>query len=301
MINQTDLVAKLDTFLGVGTYIETDQAQLFPPGYESVLQRFTAPDFLSGSWNGLMLDNTETLDRVYLIVFPAQSVLDTIIAREVQRGAPGALIFAHYMADYQEAGPGTVHVTETQLEDLREHKVSYYVSHAPLDCNPEISTSGALANALKLKEQVRFGAYCGGLAGVHGKIGPLGFTEFANKVAEATALPRLRYGQLRHNGRAIQHVAIISGVGEIDFIREAVDIGCDTFVAGEWWLFGPGDWRMQHRERMREFLRGADINLIGTTHYASKAVVLREPMLAWFKDNIPTVEAVFIPQDDPSR
>ncbi len=302
MTNQAELVAQLDTFFNVAAFDESGDRQYLPPGYESILQRYAAPGFLESSWNGLMLNNTDTVDRIYLIVFPDQKVLDTIVAREVERGAPGALIFSNHMADYQENGPGFVNITEAQLEDLREHCISYYHCHAPLDCHPEISTSTALANALKLREQQRFAPYFGGMAGVLGKVGPIGFHEFAQKTAAATGLPYLRYSTIRHNARPVQQVGIISGLGgEPQYIQQAIDLGCDTFVTGEWWQFGPGEHRAESRAAMHEFLVSADVNLIGTSHYASECVVMRDQMPAWLRDNIPAVEPVFIPQDDPWR
>jgi putative NIF3 family GTP cyclohydrolase 1 type 2 len=302
VINQNDLVAKLNTFFNVVAFDESSDRGFFPTGYESVFQRFATPDFVTGPWNGLVFDNAATVERVYMLVFPAQDVLDKIIAREVERGAPGAMIFCHHLADYQESGPGFSYMPEAQLEEFKEHHISYYLCHAPLDCNPKISTSSALANALKVREPERFAPRAGGLAGVHGKAGPIGFNEFAVKVAEATGLPSLRYDALRHNGRPVQHVAVLTGAGSnSETIREAMSLECDTFVTGEWWLYGPGDWRISHREAIRNLLTEANINLIGTSHYASEAVVMRDQMPLWFYDNVPEVEPVFIPQDNPWR
>jgi putative NIF3 family GTP cyclohydrolase 1 type 2 len=302
VINQPELVTKLDTFFDVSAFDESGEGKAFPAGYDSVFRRFAAPGFWESAWNGLMLDNAAAVDRVYLAVFPAQNVLDTIIAREVERGAPGAIIFCHHLNDYQETGPGHVPIAEVHLEELREHHISYYVCHAPLDCHPEISTSTALANALRIKEQARFAAYHGGLAGVYGSVSTTGFHEFARKLAEVTALPALRYSSVRHNGRPVEKVGLVAGVGGMpETIQEALDLGCDTFVTGEWWLFGPGESRAKQREQMREFLRGADINLLGASHYASQMLVMRDSLPEWFREHIPAVETVFIPQDDPWR
>ncbi len=298
MINQSELVAKLDSFFNTASFSEKGDLYYFPPGYESILERFLTPGFLVSAWNGLMMNNTAALDRVYLIVFPTPNVLDTIIAREVERGAPGALIFSHHLADYQEAGPGFTVIPETHLEELREHHVSFYHCDAPLDCHPEMSTSTALAEALKLREQRRFS----GDTGVLGKVGPVGFHEFARKVATVTELPYLRYSAIRHNGRPVQQVGIVTGTGgQPDVIQAAIDQGCDTFVTGEWWLYGPGETRAAYREQIHAFLQTADVNLIGTSHYASEAVVMRDPLPEWFRENIPSVEPLFIPQDDPWR
>ncbi|MEP7289853.1 MAG: Nif3-like dinuclear metal center hexameric protein [Chloroflexota bacterium] len=300
MIAQLELVAKLDAFFNILAFNESSSRRYFPTGYESIFAGFATPNFLAGPWNGLALNNTTEVDRVYTIVFPGQNVLDKIIAREVERGAPGAIIFSHHLNDYEESGAGFTYITEDQLEELKEHHISYYVCHAPLDCHPKISTSTALANALKLRDTERFGQYVGGLAGIHGTVGPVSFNEFARKCAEAVLLPSLRYDALRHNGRPVQHVAIMTGAGASEeFLREALSLGCDTFVTGEWWLFGPGEWRSAYREAMRIFLADTSLNLIGTSHYASEAVVMCSQMPTWFYENVPGVEPLFIAQDDP--
>jgi len=302
LINQDELVAKLDTFFEIASFDESRSRKYLPAGYESILARFATPNFLSGSWNGLMLANAEEIDRVYPIVFPGQSVLDEIIAREVERGAPGAMIFSHHLHDYQESGPGFSYMADAQLEELKAHSISFYNCHAPLDCNREISTSLALADALKLRDQERFAPYIGGLAGVYGKSGAIAFDDFVRKVSEATALPHIRYDQVRNNGRPVQQVAIVTGAGaEGNFVHEAIGLGCDTFVTGEWWFWGPGDWRAAHREDARILLTEANINLIGTSHFASEAVVMRDIIPDWLYAFAPGAEPIFIGQDDPWR
>lgn len=302
MATQADLVVTLDKFFEVRAFDEKQEWAPFLVGYESILGRFAAPGFLEGPWNGVMLDNTPDVDRVYLIVFPGESVLDTVIAREVERGAPGAIIFSHHPLDYQASGPGFVPIKEAQLEELRAHHISFYQCHAPLDCHAEISTSKALAVGLKLRDQERFASYHGSFAGVWGKIGPLSFQDLAKRVAEMVGVPTLRYDGIRHNGRPVQQIGIVAGGGGTpEDIQEALSLGCDTFVTGEWWLSGPGDYRTQWRESMAAFLHTADVNLIAASHYATEAVVMRTQMLQWFQQNTPGVEPVFIPQDDPWR
>lgn len=301
-MNQAELVSGLDSYFNVQAFDERDDLKMFSPGYQSVLERFAIPGFLQSTLNGLMLNNAREVDRVYTIVFPAPQVIDTIIAREVERGAPGALIFCHHISDYQESGAGFSPIGEPLLAELREHQISYYLCHAPLDCHPETSTSTALANALKLRDPERFARYRGGLAGVRGKIGPIGFHELAKRAAEVTGLPMLRYSALRNNGRPVQQVGIVAGDGGTpEYIREAIELGVDTFITGEWWLFGASETRASRRSTIHDFLVSADINLIGTSHYASEAVVMRDQMPDWFRTNTPGIDARFIPQEDPWR
>src|SRR5690348_3945282 len=97
LISQDELISKLDKYFNVIAFDESDDRRFFPPGYESIFDQYANPAFANGTWNGLMLRNSEKIDRIYTVVFPAQSVLDKIIAREVERGTPGALIFSHHM------------------------------------------------------------------------------------------------------------------------------------------------------------------------------------------------------------
>jgi len=302
MISQAELVARLDRFFNVAAFDESGDRRFFPAGYESMAERYLAEGFLAGTFNGLMLDNTAQVERVYLIVFPSTQVLDTIIAKEVERGAPGALIFSHHLADYQENSGIYTYIAEAHLQELREHHISFYLCHAPLDCHPQLSTSGAFANALKLKDQARFAEYYGGMSGVYGSANGISFHEFAKRVAEVNSLPALRYHAVRHNGRAVSKVAVVAGMGGTpENLREAALLGCDTFVTGEWWLLGQGEAQARAREAIRALLKQLDLNIIGSSHYSSEAIVLRDALCDWLQTNIPAVDPIFVPQADAWR
>lgn len=302
MIAQAELVDRLNKFFNVAAFDESGDRRYFPAGYESMIERYLAEGFLSGTFNGLMLNNTAQVERVYLIVFPSTQVLDTIIAKEVERGAPGALIFSHHMADYRENSGTFTYMAEAHLQELREHHISFYLCHAPLDCHPQISTSGAFAHALKLKDQARFAEYYGGMSGVYGNANGIGFHEFAKRVADVSGLPALRYHAVRHNGRPVSKVAVVAGMGGTpENLREAALLGCDTFVTGEWWLLGQGEFQARAREKIRELLKELDINIIGSSHYSSEALVLRDALCNWLNEHIPSVDPIFVPETDAWR
>lgn len=303
-MQQADLVKQLDAFFAVLSFDETDRWRpLFSDAAFRVFEHYAAPSFINGPWNGLMLDNTDTVETVYLIVFPAQEVLDTIIAREVAGGAPGAMIFAHHPTDFEESGRGYVPIPEEQLEELKNHGISYYCCHAPLDCHPEVSTATALANVLGLREQQRFAPYYGGLSAVHGLVGkesPVSFQAFAARLAKVTDVGHLRYDQVRHNGQPVSRVAVVPGNGgRADLIREAAALGCDTYVTGHWWFFSEHEQAGQARAEMRDLLPEVRMNLLAASHYATEMVVMRDQMPGWFEDL--GLEAVPIPQSNPWR
>lgn len=298
-MKQGELVEQLDTYFSIEAFDESAFLRArFTDSQFQTLSKFAGSSFVNGTWNGLMLDNTREVDRVYLVAFPSQSVLDTIIAREVARGAPGAMIFAHHLSDYEESDRGTVHIPETQLEELQEHQISYYHCHAPLDCHEEISTSTALANVLGLREQVRFAPYFGGRSAVHGVVGKAtNFQTFASRLAKVTDVARLRYDQVRHNGRPVNHVAVAPGGADREILDEVARLGCDTLVTGHWWFFAENEDARAHRESMQELVRKLDMNLLGVSHYASEMVVMRDQLPGWFRDL--GLEAEFVPQEDP--
>jgi putative NIF3 family GTP cyclohydrolase 1 type 2 len=300
-MHQAELVQKLDAFFNVQAYDEREfWAKIIPSSDIEVYQRFGEAGFVQGVWNGLMLNSTEQIDRVYLVVFPGQTVLDTILALELERAAPGALIFAHHPADFEESGRGFLGINEEQLDELREHNISYYCCHAPLDCHQELSAVIALAKVLKLHDWEFFSPQYSGWEGVHGKIHDMTFARLAEQLAEVTELPYIRYDQIRFNGQPVEHVAIIPGGGDDPHhLAEARDLGCDTYVTGHWWLMGDYEYAAQQREAMRELVPQLPMNLIGTSHYASEMVVMRDQLPAWFRSA--GIEARLIKQPDPWR
>ncbi|MBN1201536.1 MAG: Nif3-like dinuclear metal center hexameric protein [Anaerolineae bacterium] len=299
-MNQSELVQKLNDFFEVQAYDESGFWSGILAANMPVYHRFAEADFVQGSWNGLMLCSTEEIDRVYLIVFPDQAVLDTILALELERGAPGAMIFAHHPADFEESGRGFLAISEAQLEALREHNISYYSCHAPLDCHQELSTVIALADAIKLHDWEPFAPHHGGLEGVHGRVHNISFGKFAEHLAEVSELPYIRYNQIRFNGQPVERVAVIPGGGDDPGHLEQVrDLGCDTFVTGYWWLVGDYEYAAQQREAMRALVPRLPMNLIGTSHYASEMVVMRDQLPGWFRNA--GIEAKFIKQPDPWR
>lgn len=285
-MDPSTLIAQLDAFFEIGKYDERGFWDTQPESYRLMASRFVAPGFWEGVGNGLMLDNTAQIERVYLAVFPAQAVIDMAIAREIERGAPGALLFTHHVFAYDPL-KGYVNIPEVQLADLRDQNISLYVSHAPLQCHAAISTAGALANALRLREQERFVCHADSHQGVWGHVKPMTFQAFAQRLAKVCELSALRYDQVCHNGLMVERVAIVPGMYErgdiVELVGEALELGCDTFVSGQWWPYAETEWAEAQRARLREYMTGLQMNLLGAGHYQSELVVLRDQMQDWFK------------------
>ncbi len=300
-MNQGELVQKLDDFFAVQQYDESAYWQsVIPSAAKSVYESLARAEFFQGTWNGLMLESSAEVDRVYLIVFPGQAVLDTILALELERGAPGALIFSHHPTDFEESGRGFIGISEAQLEDLREHNISLYCCHAPLDNHPEINTAAALAKALKLRDMQPITTPEGQNDGVHGYARDVNFGQMAERLAEATELPYIRYSQIRFNAQPVEHVAVLPGGGDQPArLESAHALGCDTVITGQWWPGGQYEYAEQQRAALRALIPQLPMNLLGASHYASEMVVLRDMLPAWFRGV--GVEARFIRQPEPWR
>ncbi len=123
-------------------------------------------------------------------------------------------------------------MTEAQFEDLREHNVSFYVCHQPLDCHRETSTVLPSPKRSSCAKS-RFFNNAGGIPeGAHGRVTDTGFGPFGQLLAEITDLPYLRYQQVRFNGQPVEHVALIPGGCEPEQLLRVRDLGCDTYVTG---------------------------------------------------------------------
>ena len=95
-------------------------------------------------------------------------------------------------------------------------------------------------------------------------------------------------------------VAVVAGGAAFPpMMQEAIDRGCDTYVTGDFRVRHGGPWAEEHRPQLDAFIEKAPINLIGGSHYATEALVLRHDMLGWF--NSLGLSAEFVPQEDAWR
>jgi len=103
---------------------------------------------------------------------------------------------------------------------------------------------------------------------------------------------------VRHDGLPVLHVAVVPGNGaDPALLEQAVALGCDTYVTGQWWFYGETDDAEAQRARMRDLLSTLKLNLLGVSRYATEMVVMREQMPGWFRAQ--GVDAEFISQSDP--
>lgn len=213
---------------------------------------------------GVMLDNSDNIEKVYTSTIPDTIVLDKLLARN----ETDVLLFSHHAMGYDPTLEGFpfYNIPIDYLKQLKEKRISFYVLHIPLDKNGTFSTSVNLAKALQLPVVGEFCEYLGCKVGVICETGFTKMTDFAIHVQNVIGhdVKVRQYGdEIIENRR----VAIAAGGGCIDFVaRELSELGVNTYLTG---LIKP----MPSFEPSMEFHRIAKenkINVVGATHYSTE-------------------------------
>jgi putative NIF3 family GTP cyclohydrolase 1 type 2 len=291
----SDLAARLDALFRLDDYPADDFAEIEEFCREAgiPLERYATAGFMRRH-NGLMLDSGEDVERVYTLVFPSDDVLAEVVRRA--EGRP-AFVFTHHPMDFETSGRGLIPMSEAALQRLRESGISFYSAHAPLDCHDTISTSRSLARTAGVRNDGVCAGYHGGHAGVTGSIDETPLDTFVDRLRSALEVQRIDTHAPRDS---VSRVAVVAGGAAFPpMMQEAIDRGCDTYLTGDFRVRHGGAWAEEHRPQFDAFIEKAPINLIGGSHYATEALVLRHEMLGWF--NSLGLAAVFVPQEDAWR
>jgi putative NIF3 family GTP cyclohydrolase 1 type 2 len=213
---------------------------------------------------GVMLDNSDNIEKIYTSTIPDTIVLDKLLARN----ETDVLLFSHHAMGYDPTLEGFpfYNISIDYLKELKEKRISFYVLHIPLDKNGTYSTSMNLAKVLQLQVIDEFCEYLGT------KVGVICETDFT-KLADLALHVRNIIGhdiKVRQYGDKIiknKKVAVAAGGGCIDFVaRELYELGINTYLTG---LTKP----MPAFEPGMEFHRIArknKINVVGATHYSTE-------------------------------
>jgi putative NIF3 family GTP cyclohydrolase 1 type 2 len=287
-VNLATFAGRLDDLFAVDRFDETGGWDFALSETEMAdLLRVASPEF-AARFNGLLRSpdpGWHEVERVYLLVFPEASLVDKVVAEQCCLGNPGAVIVTHHPCDMETSGRGFLAIPSVQLDSLIACNTAIYVLHAPLDCHPELSTSGAIADGLRLRRVGTFAPYYAGDAGVIAEQAPEPFGAFAARVQRLCELPHLDPEQIRFAGRPVRRVAIVAGGGDdLDDLAQAEALGADTFLAGHWWTPHPGQWSDGNRAALRDLLPMLGMNLLGASHDGSELVVFRDRLAPLFAE-----------------
>jgi putative NIF3 family GTP cyclohydrolase 1 type 2 len=294
-VKTADVAARLDEFFDLDAYPPDDFAEIEEFSREAgvPLERYATPEFMRRH-NGLMLNNGDEVDVVFTLVFPSDEVLVDVCSRANTRPA---MVFTHHPMDFETSGRGLIPISQAALRQLQEARISLYSAHAPLDCHDTISTSRSLVRAAGVRVEDVCAGYHGGHAGVIGTIDETPLETFVERLRAILKIDRV---DVHRHALTVRRVAVVAGGAAFPpMMQEAIDRGCDTYLTGDFRVRHGGPWAEQHRPEFDAFVEKAPINLIGASHYATEAEVLRNEMLGWF--NSLGLPAEFVSQKDPWR
>jgi putative NIF3 family GTP cyclohydrolase 1 type 2 len=209
---------------------------------------------------GIVLDNSEKIERVYTAVFPSDKVLREIL----EFGVMDTLIVTHHpmIWDIRKSNIFS-NINIELLPLLKEKRISLYTMHVPLDKNGKYSTSVNLAKALDIKIEGEFFEYFGVKVAVYGKTNLKTPEELANKLSEVVGH---RIKLWKYGGNEIKNntVALVGGGGnDMDVVKGLKELNINTFLTGVTVL-------NEFSKKVHKFEKDNSINLIGGTHYSTE-------------------------------
>lgn len=239
--------------------------------------------------NGLMLACSREVQRIYLAVFLSDEIVQAI----VRRGEGGeALIFTHHPLDMETSGGGFLPLSPASIAALRQHGLSVYSLHNPLDQDPFISTNRAVARKLGLCALRSFTP--NGLIGYLPE--QISSERFLMLVKESLELASIN--AIIRTDR-IRAVAIIAGGGSKgDLFNLAAHEGADVYLTGTYDNRIQNEVGARHRQELRQFLQhNQSLSLVEASHYATEAPVIIDD-IAPLCENELRLPPTFIPQSD---
>lgn len=241
-------------------------------------------------FNGLMLNNSSVIKKVFGTVFLDKNVLSKII----QKDEEDVLIFTHHPVEDETSGRGFIAIEEDYLRLMREKRISIYSLHSPLDINKKISTAGSIASRFRLNNISRH-VETSGFEGIVGELArPLELEEFLEKVKVILSNPIVNFID---KGKQVSKIAIVPGGGDPRLIQGAIGLGCDTYLTGEYYSKLKIPYGDVERKVFDGLKGGLNINMVEGSHYSTERLVFVNELPKLF--NSLGLSYRFIEQDDP--
>ncbi len=170
------------------------------------------------------------------------------------------------------------HLSGQKYDRLRQIGLNYYAAHECLDLARDLGTADALARAVRVAVQGTFDL--GGKAiAVHG-LTTGHFPEFVVRVGNQLGVEPRKW----KNSNSFGHVCLIPGWGgRTEWMAQAQELGCDTFLTGEVSLFS------------LLFAAETGMNLVVAGHYATEVPGMMALSARIARDL--KLEVTFIPEE----
>lgn len=293
--NADQIIAKLDTIFTPSQFPpDMPFSRSMPRIYDAASIDFIPyiTDAFAKNFNGLMVNNTDRFDTIYLSVFLSEEALDKVFSENISN----VLVFTHHPTGMETRGRGFIPLRRTYFEKMRERNISVYSVHTPLDVNEKFSPSSSIAKRLGL---INLQRYDHDGIGYHGSAGELpnavSFEDFIVTLSGLFEVSDINYIKRKER---IKKVGVIAGGGaDVQYIRETIDLGCDTYLTGDFVNKVQNEYSLQKRREFEEARDRLDINMIECSHYATEKIVLQHEIKDLF--NGIGLPVHFISQDNP--
>ncbi|OGI35593.1 MAG: hypothetical protein A2259_00510 [Candidatus Moranbacteria bacterium RIFOXYA2_FULL_43_15] len=213
---------------------------------------------------GVLVDNTNEINKVYTAVFPSEKVMREIL----ERNEKDILLFTHHPIDWKirEGQSPFVNLNTDLLQKFKKNRISIYTLHTPLDRNGEYSTSVNFMKALDMEQEGEFAEYFGFLSGVVGRTDCKNISEMAEKF-EKTIGHKVKIWNYGENEIKDGKVALVAGGGnDPEILSEVAKLGINTFLTGVTYPNPDYEPSVQAHKVAKE----NKIDMIGGTHYSTE-------------------------------
>lgn len=174
--------------------------------------------------NGLTVENKSEIEKIALAV---DASLDAF--RETKSIGANLLIVHHGLLHREKTFPITGPLYE-RIKFLLDNDIALYSVHLPLDAHPELGNNAQAVKVLGGREGREFGREGGIYIGKEIIFDePISFGELVERVEKRFNTRPIVWS---FGGDGVKSIGYISG-GGIGFLKEAIQLGVDTFVTGE--------------------------------------------------------------------
>lgn len=298
-IELSKIVKEFDSFFKVKDLKKDPAMSFFMPlvykGRESDLKH-VRKEFLK-QYNGLMIEGNKTVKTIFTASFPH----DEILSKFISKSSRGDLLFLHHPIPLESGDPkgklgrGFLRNNPKLIQKIVNKKLSIYVCHAPLDYHDKISTSRAISEALGGKVKKTFLPYGNGNAGLIVEIEPISTKDLVKKLKKIFKVSYVDFAGSTLD--SITKVGIVAGGGdEIEYSQVAKKLDAQAYITGEIFSHYKSEWGKKNTKKIKKYVKTVDIGLIGVSHAASEALIMRTQLSEWIEETL-GIPVVFLAQD----
>lgn len=255
------LAAWLDRFFLYAEYPDfiVDLLQQVDPG----CSMWCGPAYLRKE-TGLMVAHSARVHRILCAAFPGDALLKELRSS----GVSEALVVVKHNMDWEETGRGFRPISSAFHELARYRSLALYCAHAAHDNHLSCSPSEAMVRTLNLALGAPLRDGRGRCFGFITELPhPERFDDFLQRVSGAFGIQRV---QQRRGAKPAHRVAVIAGGGDnADWLRVALEHGCDTYLTGILHFRG-SEYARKYNPAFIDALVTSGLNALGISHYISE-------------------------------